>query len=225
MPIPGRGSGKINSSLFYGGPALMVQTVENLAHVQIDYWAITTFWGFTDMIDSVGGLTMNVPFAMSDSYARADFQPGVQDLSGRDALAFARTRHDLQMGDFARQENGGRLFLAALANFQRAFRSDPSSLVEWLGAGMRNIETTMSLGEIMPLAFTASKHPRQERPERGVARWVRHGGVHVGRVARHGSGAGDLHRRRKGRHAAEEEHPTQPHRRANSSPPCLRWRP
>ena len=159
VPIPGRGSGKINSSLFYGGPELMVQTVENLANVQIDYWAITTFWGFTDMVDSVGGLTMNVPFAMNDSYARADFQPGVQDLSGRDALAFARTRHDLQMGDFARQENGGRLFLASLANFQRAYRSDPSSLIEWLGAGLRNIETTMSLGEIMPLAFTASSIP------------------------------------------------------------------
>jgi polyisoprenyl-teichoic acid--peptidoglycan teichoic acid transferase len=159
VPIPNHGSGKLNSSLFYGGPALMVQTVEALSHVQVDYWAITTFWGFTDMIDSVGGLTMNVPFAMNDSYARADFQPGVQELDGRDALAFARTRHDLQMGDFARQENGGRLFLASLANFQKEYRKDPSRLFVWLGAGMRNIETTMPLVEILPLAFTASKIP------------------------------------------------------------------
>ena len=159
VPIPNHGSGKINSSLFYGGPALMVQTVENLSGVEIDYWAITTFWGFTDMIDSVGGLTMDVPFAMNDSYARADFQPGVQELDGRDALAFARTRHDLQMGDFARQENGGRLFLASLANFQKEYRKDPSRLFVWLGAGMRNIDTTMPLSEIMPLAFTASKIP------------------------------------------------------------------
>ena len=176
MPIPNHGSGKINSSLFYGGPALMVQTVENLSGVQIDYWAITTFWGFTDMIDSVGGLTMDVPFAMNDSYARADFQPGVQELDGRDALAFARTRHDLQMGDFARQENGGRLFLASLANFQKEYRKDPSRLFVWLGAGMRNIETTMPLSEIMPLAFTASKIPVQERAERRAPRWHRHGG-------------------------------------------------
>ena len=159
VPIPNHGSGKVNSSLFYGGPALMVQTVENLSGVQIDYWAITTFWGFTDMIDSVGGLTMDVPFAMDDSYTSADFQPGVQELDGRDALAFARTRHALKMGDFARQENGGRLFLASLANFQKEFRKDPSRLFVWLGAGMRNIETTMPLDEIMPLAFTASKVP------------------------------------------------------------------
>jgi polyisoprenyl-teichoic acid--peptidoglycan teichoic acid transferase len=159
VPIPNHGTGKINSSLFYGGPALLVQTVEELSGVQIDYWAITTFWGFTDMVDSVGGLTMNVPFAMSDSYARADFQPGVQELTGRDALAFARTRHDLQAGDFARQENGGRLFLAALADFQKEYRSDPSRMFVWLGAGMRNIDTTMPLNEIMPLAFTASTIP------------------------------------------------------------------
>jgi polyisoprenyl-teichoic acid--peptidoglycan teichoic acid transferase len=159
VSIPNHGVGKINSSLFYGGPALLVQTIENLSGVQIDYWAITTFWGFTDMIDAIGGLTMDVPFAMSDSYARSDFQPGVQELSGRDALAFARTRHDLAQGDFGRQENGGRLFLAALAQFQKEYRKDPSRLFTWLGAGMRNIDTTMPLGEIMPLAFTASKIP------------------------------------------------------------------
>jgi LCP family protein required for cell wall assembly len=157
VSIPNHGTGKINSSLFYGGPALLVQTIENMSGVQIDYWAITTFWGFTDMIDAVGGLTMDVPFAMSDSYARSDFQPGVQELSGRDALAFARTRHDLQQGDFGRQENGGRLFLASLAQFQKEYRKDPSRLFTWLGAGMRNIDTTTPLAEIMPLAFTASK--------------------------------------------------------------------
>jgi polyisoprenyl-teichoic acid--peptidoglycan teichoic acid transferase len=159
VPIPNHGSGKINSSLFYGGPSLMVDTVEHLSGVHIDYWAITTFWGFTDMIDAIGGLTVDVPFAMSDPYARADFQPGVQELSGHDALAFARTRHDLKMGDFGRQENGGRLFLASLTQFQKEFLKDPSRLFTWLGAGMRNIDTSVPLSEVMALAFTASKVP------------------------------------------------------------------
>lgn len=159
VSIPGQGSGKINSSLFHGGPSLLVQTVEGMSGVKIDYWAITTFWGFTDMIDEIGGLTVDVPFAMSDSYARADFQPGVQEFSGRDALAFARTRHDLQQGDFARQENGGRLFLAALTQFQKRYRQDPSEMLTWLGAGMRNLYTEMPLSEIVPLAFTASSIP------------------------------------------------------------------
>ncbi|MGH2539547.1 MAG: LCP family protein, partial [Actinomycetota bacterium] len=60
VPIPGHGTGKINSSLFYGGPALMVRTMEQNFGVTIDYWALTTFWGFTDMINAVGGLTVDV---------------------------------------------------------------------------------------------------------------------------------------------------------------------
>ena len=159
VPIANQGTGKINSSLFYGGPALLVDTVEQMSGVTVDYWAITTFWGFEDMIDSVGGLTMDVPFAMNDSYARADFQPGVQELSGRDALAFARTRHDLQQGDFGRQENGGRLMVASLAQFAKGFKKDESQLFKWIGAGMRNVETTMPLAEVIDLAFTASKIP------------------------------------------------------------------
>lgn len=158
-PIEGHGSGKVNSSLFYGGPELLVKTIEQLGGFTIDYWAITTFWGFTDMIDDIGGLTMDVPFSMNDPYSRADFQPGVQELSGRDALAFARTRHDLQQGDLARQENGGRLLLAALAQFQKEYKADQSALFTWLGAGMRNTDLTLSLNEAIDLAQTATRIP------------------------------------------------------------------
>jgi anionic cell wall polymer biosynthesis LytR-Cps2A-Psr (LCP) family protein len=56
VPIPGRGTGKINSSLVMGGPELLVQTMEQAFGVTIDYWALTTFWGFTAMIDAIGGL-------------------------------------------------------------------------------------------------------------------------------------------------------------------------
>jgi len=159
LPIPGRGTGKINSSMVYGGPELMVQTMEQNFGVTIDYWALTTFWGFTDMINAVGGLTVDVPFPMVDSFSRTDFSPGVQKLTGPEALAFSRDRHSMEQGDFARQENGGRLFLAALAQFKKQFKTDQARLFTWLGAGMRNIETEMPLSEVMALGFTVSKVP------------------------------------------------------------------
>jgi LCP family protein required for cell wall assembly len=162
VPIPGHGTGKINSSLFYGGPQLMVQTMEQNLGVTIDYWALTTFWGFTDMINAVGGVMVDVPFPMVDPYAHTDFEPGVQRLSGPDALAFSRDRHSLQQGDFGRQENGGRLILASLAQFQKEFRADQARLFTWLGAGMRNIETEIPLAEMMTLAFTASTVPAKK---------------------------------------------------------------
>jgi LCP family protein required for cell wall assembly len=159
LPIPGRGSGKINSSMVYGGPDLLVQTMEQNFGVTVDYWALTTFWGFTDMINAVGGLTVDVPFPMIDSYSRTDFEPGVQKLTGPEALAFARDRHSLMQGDFGRQENGGRLMLAALTQFKQQFKADQARLFTWLGAGMRNIDTEIPLSEVMALAYTASKVP------------------------------------------------------------------
>jgi len=159
MSIAGRGSGKINSAMVLGGPELLVAAMEQNFGITIDYWALTTFWGFTDMIKAVGGLTVDVPFPMQDRYSRSDFQPGVQELTGPEALAFSRDRHSLQQGDFGRQENGGRLILAALAQFKKQFRADQGRLFTWLGAGMRNIDTQIPLSEMMTLAYTASTVP------------------------------------------------------------------
>lgn len=156
VDIPGRGSGKINSAMVYGGPDLLVQTVESISGLTIDYYAVTTFWGIQQLFDNLGGLTMDVPFAMQDSYSGADFQPGVQTLDGKQVLAFARDRHSLNGGDFARSENGGRVLIASLTQFRKQFQADRSALFTWIASGMRNVTTTVPFAEILQLAYTSS---------------------------------------------------------------------
>ena len=156
VAIPGFGSNKINAALVNGGPPLVVQTVEQLTGIEMDYWALTWFEGFEAMINDVGGLAMDVPFDLFDSYARAELEAGPQVLSGRDALAFARARHALPAGDFGRSENQGRLMIAALAQFQEQFERDPGQLLTWIGAGLRNAQTSLSLDELLSLAFTGT---------------------------------------------------------------------
>lgn len=156
VPIPGFGSDKINAAMVSGGPDLVVQTVEELTGITIDYWALTWFDGFEAMVNDVGGLSMDVPFDVFDSYAHAQITAGPQVLNGRDALAFARARHALPMGDFGRSENQGRLILAAFAQFKREFAKDPGRMLAWIGAGMRNAETDVPLDELLTLAFTGS---------------------------------------------------------------------
>ena len=95
VEIPGYGTNKINAAMPAGGPELVVKTVESLLGVRMDYWALTWFDGFRAMIDDIGGLTVDVPFDVHDSYSRADLSAGLQTLDGRDALAFARARHAL----------------------------------------------------------------------------------------------------------------------------------
>ncbi|HZB01881.1 MAG TPA: LCP family protein [Actinomycetota bacterium] len=156
VSIPGHGSNKINSALSSGGPPLLVQTVERAFGTRIDYWAVTSFWGIADMVREVGGLKVRVPFRMKDVFSGSDFRPGLRELNGAEVLAFARDRHSVPGGDFGRQENGGRVFLAALAQFQREFLRDPSRLLVWVGAGMRHMDTDLPVGEVISLALEVS---------------------------------------------------------------------
>lgn len=157
VDIPGHGSNKINAAMFYGGPPLLVQTVEALTHIRLDYWALTTFWGFSAMVNQVGGLSVDVPFSMHDYYSHSDFNPGVQKLNGNEALAFARDRHSLPEGDFGRSEDAGRLMLASLAQFRKEFTKDPSRVFSWIAAGVKNVESEVPLDQILALAFTVTK--------------------------------------------------------------------
>lgn len=156
VSIPGHGSNKINSALSSGGPPLLVETVERAFGARIDYWAVTSFWGITEMVRDVGGLRIRVPFRMKDRFSGSDFRPGVRELNGVEVLAFTRDRHSVPGGDFGRQENGGRVLLAALAQFQREFQDDPSRLPVWIGAGMRNMDTDLPVGELIELALGVS---------------------------------------------------------------------
>ncbi|MEO8423198.1 MAG: LCP family protein [Actinomycetota bacterium] len=156
VEIPGHGTSKINASLVQGGPELLVQTIESISGLKIDYYALTTFWGMSQLYDNLGGLTIDVPFSMQDSFSGADFEPGVQTLDGKQVLAFSRDRHSLSGGDFARQENGGRVLIASLAEFRKEFQADQSSLFTWIASGIRNVQTTVPFDEVIQLAYTAS---------------------------------------------------------------------
>jgi LCP family protein required for cell wall assembly len=156
VPIPGFGTNKINAAMVNGGPELVVQTVEELTGVTIDYWALSWFEGFQAMVNDVGGLNVNVPFDVFDSYAHAAIEAGQQVLDGRNALAFARTRHALPSGDLGRSENQGRLMVAALAQFRKEYTKDPGRLFVWVAALLKNAQTEVPLDELMTLAFTGT---------------------------------------------------------------------
>ena len=156
VEIPGHGTSKINASLVEGGPDLLIQTVESISGLKIDYYALTTFWGMSQLYDNLGGLTIDVPFPMQDSYSGADFEPGVQTLDGKQVLAFSRDRHSVSSGDFGRSENAGRVLIASLTQFRKEFQSDQSSLFTWIASGMRNVETTVPFDEVILLAYTCS---------------------------------------------------------------------
>ncbi len=155
VEIPGHGMNKINAAMADGGPALEVQTVEQLTGIHLDYYVVTSFDGVVNAYKAIGGLTIDVPFPMHDSFSKADFNPGVQRLSGHDVLAFARDRHSLSSGDFGRSEDTGRVLIASLVQLHKEFQKDPGVLFTFISAAMQNLKTSLTLPQVLDLAFTA----------------------------------------------------------------------
>src|SRR5207248_6319162 len=159
VDIPGHGTNKINAAMVYGGPRLTIATLEHLTGIHIDYYLLTWFDGLTHMVNAIGGITVDVPYPMHDSYSGADFNAGVQRLNGKQALAFSRNRHDTPEGDLSRSQNQGILLMAALRQFHEDFAKDPSVLLTWIAAGLRNVQTDLSIQQLVSLAFTSLTIP------------------------------------------------------------------
>ena len=109
---------KINAANAQGGAPAQALAVGGLIGVPVTYAVDVNFAGFTALVDGVGGVTMDVPTVMHDTYSGAYFQPGVQHLDSSQALAFSRDRHDFPQSDIIRTANQGLLILAAISQLQ-----------------------------------------------------------------------------------------------------------
>jgi len=116
LPIPGYGEDKVNAAFALGGAPLLAQTVEQATGLRLDRYAEIGFDGFAVMVDAVGGVTMCPPEPVSDPLAGIDLPAGCQELDGRSALGYVRTRATPR-ADLDRMTNQ-RLFMSAL--MQRA---------------------------------------------------------------------------------------------------------
>jgi LCP family protein required for cell wall assembly len=114
VTIPNYGKDKINAAYAYGsttdltGAGLARATVEYNFGITIQYFAEVDFTGFQKIVDTLGGVTMDVASPIKDdeypadasNYTRVYFHTGLQHMNGQQALRYARTRHD--DNDFAR---------------------------------------------------------------------------------------------------------------------------
>ncbi|HHW14080.1 MAG TPA: LCP family protein, partial [Firmicutes bacterium] len=89
---------KVNAAYSLGGVDLTRRTIEDLLGVKIDYHLLVDFKGFVEVVDSMGGVTVDVPKRMDYDDNAQDLHihlaPGKQRLSGTEALGFVRYRSD-----------------------------------------------------------------------------------------------------------------------------------
>lgn len=106
VPIPGHGTTKINAAFAYGGPKLLVKTIEQNTGVRVDHFVEIGFGGFVNAVDAVGGITICPTKRMVDKRANLKIKKGCQEVDGITALGYARSRHtDPALGDITRAKH------------------------------------------------------------------------------------------------------------------------
>jgi polyisoprenyl-teichoic acid--peptidoglycan teichoic acid transferase len=150
--IPGHGTNRVNSALYFGGPQLLGRTVGNLVGVQPDYVFVTRFPFFEDMISDIGGITVSNPRAFSDQYLKPKgFKQGRIHLTGYEAMAFSRIRKSLAGGDFARSANQQRTLRGIYARI-RSQADKPGFIEGGIMTVMKHMHTNVPPSELFELA-------------------------------------------------------------------------
>ena len=100
--IPGVGWDKINASYAYGGPQLLVETVEKLTGLTIDHFVQIGMGAVPDMVDAVGGVELCYDSDADDQYSGLKWSAGCHTVDGTTALQFSRMRYQDPEGDIGR---------------------------------------------------------------------------------------------------------------------------
>ncbi|MBI3762019.1 MAG: LCP family protein [Chloroflexi bacterium] len=165
VTIPGHGENRINTAHFFAeasqrgaGPAAAMQTVSANFGVPVDYYVRLDFVGFVRIVDSVGGIEVEVPAPLIDyEYPTYDygttvveFNAGPQHMGGERALAYARIRHG--SSDFKRAERQG---LVMQAFFNRLLQPSAWPYLPKLALAVRaSIDTDLDPIALLRLAPT-----------------------------------------------------------------------
>lgn len=155
VDIPGRGLNKINASYAFGGPTLLIQTVEQLTQVRIDHYVAIDFEGLVQVTDDLGGV--DVVVAETTTTGQYTFTEGVNSLNGAEARAYLAQRKNLAGGDFDRVKRQQQ-YLKAM--FSKLFTANTFTNPGRLDSALRTvtsavtIDDTLSNADLLRLAYS-----------------------------------------------------------------------
>ena len=171
---------KLNAAYAQGGAELAIETIQDLMNIHIDRYAMINMKGLVQLVDKVGGITVNNPFDFDISIEEnepeytAKIPPGRQEIDGEQALVYSRMRYQDPEGDYGRQKRQREviekiikkvLTLDGLSNYQGIIEAvsdnmqtnislDTDSLMKLMGYrdALKNIRMEQLKGEDATLA-------------------------------------------------------------------------
>ncbi|MCP1160555.1 LytR family transcriptional regulator [Bacillus infantis] len=138
---------KINHAYAFGGIEMSMNTVENFLDIPIDYYMQINMEGFKDIVDAVGGVTVENDLDFTSG--EVHFPEGSITLNGEKALKFSRMRYDDPRGDFGRQLRQRQVIQAVIK--EGASISSLSNYDEIFSALGKNIKTNLTFSEMVDI--------------------------------------------------------------------------
>lgn len=158
VQIPGYGEEKLTHAYAYGGPALLLQTIDKNFGLKIDKYAVVSFSSFEKIIDALGGVEIDV-LPKEVSYIPGVNSAGKQTLNGAEALAYSRIRY---ADDAYQRDNRQRTVMQAAYN---KLSSNPGDLMEIGNTILGYTKTNIPPMEIFKLANKVIKMNFTEFPQ------------------------------------------------------------
>ena len=170
VDIPGHDGNRLNAAYAYGGPELLMETVNQNFGTEVHHYAVVNFEAFAGLVDAVGGVELELTSeevqwvnAYLNEYNELRGMPMETDyldtslsgnlhLNGAQALAYCRNRY---IGtDFARTQRQRNVLSAVMKKLPAAVVTNPAGLIDGL---FPNLTTNLTQGECMQLALSAGK--------------------------------------------------------------------
>ncbi|GAK14606.1 LCP family protein [Geomicrobium sp. JCM 19039] len=160
---------KINHAYAFGGAKMAMDTVENLLDIPIDYVVTINMDGFQEMVDAVGGVTVNNAFNFE--YDGFEFIEGPVELDGEAALAYVRMRYEDPQGDHGRNIRQRQVIEGVLQEGARI--SSVTRMDQILSAVGTNVETNLTFQEMTDLfAYQSARHQIEQQTLTGTATYI-----------------------------------------------------
>ncbi|WP_347042119.1 LCP family protein [Brachybacterium nesterenkovii] len=149
VDIPGHGKYKLNAAYAFGGPALLVETVEDFTGMKVDHFVEIGFDGVSGLVDAVGTVNLCIDQDVDDEKSGLKMTKGCHDTGGEQALAFVRARYFDPTADIGRQQRQQQFVSALMKRVMTpVVLLNPLAQVRLADAGTAALRTDDSTGVI-----------------------------------------------------------------------------
>jgi polyisoprenyl-teichoic acid--peptidoglycan teichoic acid transferase len=160
VDVPGYGQSKLTEAMWYGGPSLALKAVKQYTGIPINHIMVVSFQGFPRLVNSVGGIDMNVPETVTTgagpgipgkTQRTVTFKRGMHHFDGKNAMLYVRIRHAYGDGDFTRAQRQ-QAFVQAIQ--KKVMQPGNIAKLPEIGKHfMSGVSTDLTTNQILELAY------------------------------------------------------------------------